>query len=63
MNYRNPKSPGYARRYKKGERCIGDPRCTRPAGCAWGPWCFEHNVERMDRISASFEHLAKALHR
>lgn len=32
-------------------------------GCitAWGPWCFECNVERLDRIGAKFDKVADAL--
>lgn len=34
-------------------RCVG---CGRQ-GCttAWGPWCFECNVERLDRITGALE--------
>ena len=40
-------------------RCVG---CGRK-GCVtyWGPWCFDCNVERMDRLSGQFEQVTKAL--
>ena len=32
--------------------------CTEPSGTYWSPyWCFKHNVERMDRITASLNKL------
>jgi len=40
-------------------RCIG---CGN-LGCItyWGPWCFECNVERIDRINGAFEPVRRAL--
>ena len=40
-------------------RCAG---CGK-LGCVtyWGPWCFKCNVERMDRVSATFEKLKSNL--
>lgn len=30
--------------------------CPCPAGTAWSPyWCFEHNVERLDRINKALD--------
>jgi hypothetical protein len=47
--YQDPDHPG--NRLRPRVRCVG----CRKLGCitAWGPWCFECNVERMDRIGAS----------
>lgn len=44
--YRDPDHPGNKLRPKI--RCVG---CGK-MGCvtAWGPWCFDCNVQRMDRI-------------
>jgi hypothetical protein len=55
--YADPKHPGNRIRHKV--ECIG---CGR-RGCVtyWGPWCFECNVRRMDRINAAFEPVRKAL--
>lgn len=40
-----------------GRACI---ECARPAGTPWGPYfCPEHDVERLDRISASLEEIAR----
>ena len=49
--YQDPNHPGNKMRPRV--RCVG---CGR-LGCvtAWGPWCFDCNVERMDRISAKFD--------
>ena len=40
-------------------RCVG---CGE-RGCVtyWGPWCFECNVARMDRLSGTFDKLADNL--
>lgn len=41
-----------------GKPCI-ESGCNQPAGTLWGPhWCPEHDVERLDRISASMDRLA-----
>lgn len=49
--YADPAHPGNAFRPKV--RCLG----CRKMGCttAWGPWCLDCNVERIDRISAAME--------
>ena len=46
--YQDPNHPGNKLRPRV--RCVG---CSK-LGCitVWGPWCFECNVERMDRIGA-----------
>lgn len=40
-------------------KCIG---CGK-MGCVthWGPWCFDCNVPRMDRLDASMDALAKSI--
>ncbi len=49
-NYADPNHKGNKLRPRV--RCVG---CGKQ-GCitAWGPWCFDCNVERMDRISGQF---------
>jgi hypothetical protein len=38
-----------------GRACI-EKGCDQPAGTHWGPyWCPEHDVERLDRISANLD--------
>jgi hypothetical protein len=38
--------------------------CDRPAGTLWSPyWCFEHNVERIRRISRQLDEIASAYER
>lgn len=40
-------------KYHTGKKCT-EKGCDHPAGTWWSPyWCFEHNVERMQRITAS----------
>ena len=55
--YADPNNKGNKLRPKV--RCVG---CGK-LGCVtyWGPWCFECNVERMDRIGAQFDKIAAAL--
>lgn len=44
-----------------GRRCIEDG-CENAAGTLWGPlWCPEHDVERLDRITASLEDIRTSL--
>jgi hypothetical protein len=53
--YADPNHEGNGAKYHTGKPCI-ETGCERPAGTWWSPhWCFEHNVERMDRISASLD--------
>ncbi len=41
-----------------GQVCVEDG-CVGPAGTAWSRlWCFDCNVERMDRITKSLERLS-----
>ena len=60
--WRDPNHRGNSLQHAKlGRKCI-ERGCNEPAGTAWSPlWCFRHNAERMDRIDAQFERLAKAL--
>lgn len=55
--WRDPSHPGNG-----SEHLTGEPRidCYRPAGTAWSHlWCQPCNAERIDRISARLERLAK----
>lgn len=57
-NFENPNYRGNSAEYHTGKRCI-ESGCEKPAGTAWSPlWCFDHNVERMKRVSASLNRLA-----
>lgn len=58
--YNDPKDPRNGPKYHTGKPCI-EKGCGRPAGTAWSPyWCYEHNVERIDRISMRFYDLGRA---
>ena len=58
MAFEDPKHPGNSPKYHTGKKCIEG--CGRPAGTAWGKyWCFECNLERIKRISASLDKMAK----
>ena len=53
--YQDRDHRGNNAKYHTGKPCI-EKGCDRPAGTAWSPhWCFEHNVERMDRITKSLD--------
>jgi hypothetical protein len=46
-------------RYKTGKlvRCLGcRTECHEPH---WGKWCYDCNVERIDRINKSFSNLVR----
>jgi hypothetical protein len=44
-----------------GRACI-EKGCDQPAGTHWGPyWCPEHDVERLDRISANLDSMLATL--
>lgn len=59
MNYENPDHDGNSSKWHTGKRCV-EKGCGKPAGTWWSPlWCFEHNVDRMRRISANLEDAAK----
>lgn len=45
-------------RYTNHKRCLG---CGRPGGGPWGAWCHPCNVERIERIDASFEAIQQSL--
>jgi hypothetical protein len=49
--YADPNHPGNKIRARL--RCVG---CgTKGCITAWGPWCFDCNVKRMDRIGAALD--------
>ncbi len=55
--YKDPNNSGNSAKYRTGKKCI-EEGCENLAGTYWGPyWCFQHNVERIDRINASFAKL------
>jgi hypothetical protein len=49
----------------KGNKLRLEVKCIRcgKLGCitAWGPWCYECNVKRMDRIDSRFNILREIL--
>lgn len=52
--YKDPDHPGNSPEHHTGKPCIEG--CGRPAGTHWSPhWCFQCNVERMDRINRNLE--------
>ncbi len=58
MSYNDPRHEGNGSAYHTGKPCIEDG-CDQPAGTAWSPlWCFEHNVERIDRIGSQLKSVA-----
>ena len=55
----DPQSPGNGPKHHTGKPCI-ERGCDAPAGTAWSQyWCFKHNVERMNRISASLKRIIR----
>jgi hypothetical protein len=55
MRYRDPDDELNSAAHHSGKTCV-ERGCTKPAGTHWSPfWCFEHNVERLDRISVNLE--------
>lgn len=57
--YDDIKHEGNSEKYHTGKLCIEG--CGRPAGTAWSPhWCFECNVERINRINGQFERITSA---
>lgn len=59
LNYENRKHAGNSEKYHTGEACI-EKGCTKPAGTFWSPlWCFDHNVERMNRVTAGLNDAVK----
>lgn len=56
--FEDPSHEGNGPKYHSGQPCH-EKGCSNPAGTKWSPyWCFEHNVERMHRISKSLEDIA-----
>jgi hypothetical protein len=61
--YDDPNDPGNSEKYHTGESCITDG-CENPAGTAWSPyWCFECNVQRINRISRQLEDMTQKIER
>lgn len=61
--YKDPDHEGNSKDHHTGKPCV-EPRCDRPAGTAWSPyWCFECNVERMDRIDGNLEEIRRRMSR
>ena len=59
--YDDPNHDGNSPKHHTGKLCIEG--CGRPAGTAWSPhWCFECNVERINRINGQFEQLTSGFH-
>lgn len=55
LPYQDPAHEGNSAKYHTGKPC-STKGCKSPAGTWWGPhWCFQHNVARMDGISASLD--------
>ena len=56
--FEDPDREGNSRKHRSGTVCI-EPSCRKTAGTAASPyWCFEHDVERMRRITRELENLA-----
>lgn len=59
MNYENPDHDGNSPKWHTGKPCV-EKGCGKPAGTWWSPlWCFDHNTERMRRVSAGLEDAIK----
>lgn len=59
LAYQDPTHAGNSAAHHNGKPCRVKG-CKQPAGTAWGTlWCFEHNVERMDRISATLDNMVE----
>ena len=57
LAYQDPTHEGNSAAHHSGKPCRVKG-CKEPAGTAWGAfWCFKHNVERMDRISATLDNM------
>ncbi len=57
--YADPNHDGNSAKYHTGKSCISKG-CKAPAGTWWSPhWCFEHNAERIKRISDTLEEMAQ----
>lgn len=54
--YDDANHEGNSSKYHTGKLCIEG--CGRPAGTAWSLlWCFECNVERINRINEQFKQI------
>lgn len=52
LAFENPDHVGNSSQFYSGRPCRAKG-CGNPAGTMWSPlWCFTHNVERMNRITA-----------
>jgi hypothetical protein len=59
MNYEDPDHDGNSSKWHTGKQCV-EKGCRKPAGTWWSPvWCFDHNVERMKRVTAAMDDAAK----
>jgi len=60
MGYNDPCDAGNSSKYHTGKVCV---ECGEsPAGTAWSPYyCFECNVERIDRINVSLQEIADGM--
>lgn len=59
LAYQDPAHEGNSAQHHSGKPCR-TKGCTEKAGTWWSPlWCFKHNVERMDNISATLESMAE----
>lgn len=57
--YKDPNHRGNSPKYHTRKPCV-TPGCGKPAGTWWSPlWCFEHNVERIDRIDDHLKMLSQ----
>jgi hypothetical protein len=57
--YDDPSNELNSKKFHTGKLCIEG--CGRPAGTAWSPhWCFECNVERINRINNQFKKLTSS---
>jgi hypothetical protein len=55
--FEDPFHEGNSPKHHTGKPCI-EKGCEQPAGTWWSPhWCFEHNVERIKRITKQFDEL------
>ena len=59
--YADPDDPRNGVSWHSGKPCF-ERGCPNPAGTAWSPYfCFQHNVERFERIDKSFKEIAARL--
>lgn len=59
LAFEDPSHDGNSPRYHTGKKCTKFG-CDNPAGTWWSPhWCFEHNVDRIRKITAALEDAVK----